>query len=305
MNQEQSFDHWLSSYVKLSLESALTQVLTVADESPYLATLHEAMRYACLGGGKRIRAALVLAAGQVAQQSEHTEQSNKALIAAAMAVELIHAYSLVHDDMPCMDDDELRRGKPTVHIQYGEANALLVGDALQALAFETIANMPVAPALVVKALQQLALASGSQGMVGGQFMDLASVEQQISVSQLRLMHQLKTGALISASVLLGSITMATKYEEHSALKIYANKLGLAYQVVDDILDATMDTSVLGKTAGKDELDNKPTYVSVLGLEEAKQYAELLHKEALEAIQSLGPRANRLRSLADLIICRKS
>lgn len=305
MNQEQSFDHWLSSYVKLSLESALTQVLTVADESPYLATLHEAMRYACLGGGKRIRAALVLAAGQVAQQSEHTEQSNKALIAAAMAVELIHAYSLVHDDMPCMDDDELRRGKPTVHIQYGEANALLVGDALQALAFETIANMPVAPALVVKALQQLALASGSQGMVGGQFMDLASVEQQISVSQLRLMHQLKTGALIRASVLLGSITMATKYEEHSALKIYANKLGLAYQVVDDILDATMDTSVLGKTAGKDELDNKPTYVSVLGLEEAKQYAELLHKEALEAIQSLGPRANRLRSLADLIICRKS
>ena len=305
MNQEQSFDHWLSSYVKLSLESALTQVLTVADESPYLATLHEAMRYACLGGGKRIRAALVLAAGQVAQQSEHTEQSNKALIAAAMAVELIHAYSLVHDDMPCMDDDELRRGKPTVHIQYGEANALLVGDALQALAFETIANMPVAPALVVKALQQLALASGSQGMVGGQFMDLASVEQQISVSQLRLMHQLKTGALISASVLLGSITMATKYEEHSALKIYANKLGLAYQVVDDILDATMDTSVLGKTAGKDELDNKPTYVSVLGLEEVKQYAELLHKEALEAIQSLGPRANRLRSLADLIICRKS
>lgn len=305
MNQEQSFDHWLSSYVKLSLESALTQVLTVADESPYLATLHEAMRYACLGGGKRIRAALVLAAGQVAQQSEHTEQSNKALIAAAMAVELIHAYSLVHDDMPCMDDDELRRGKPTVHIQYGEANALLVGDALQALAFETIANMPVAPALVVKALQQLALASGSQGMVGGQFMDLASVEQQISVSQLRLMHQLKTGALISASVLLGSITMATKYEEHSALKIYANKLGLAYQVVDDILDATMDTSVLGKTAGKDELDNKPTYVSVLGLEEAKQYVELLHKEALEAIQSLGPRANRLRSLADLIICRKS
>lgn len=305
MSQEQSFEHWLSSYVVPTLESALEQVLTVPDESPHLAGLHEAMRYAALGGGKRIRAALVLAAGEVAHPSEQVEQSKKALIAAATAVELVHAYSLVHDDMPCMDDDELRRGKPTVHIQYGEANALLVGDALQTLAFETIANMSVAPALVVKVLQQLAVASGSRGMVGGQYMDLASVDQQISKSQLKLMHQLKTGALIRASVMLGSITVATNYEDHSALKKYAEKLGLAYQVVDDILDATMDTSALGKTAGKDELDNKPTYVSLLGLGKAKKYAELLHNEALEAIKPLGTRADRLRSLADLIIGRQS
>lgn len=305
MIQELSFDHWLSTHVVPTIESALEQSLTVADESQELAGLHEAMRYACLGGGKRIRAALVLAAGEVAHPSEQVEQSKKALVAAATAVELIHAYSLVHDDMPCMDDDELRRGKPTVHIQYGEANALLVGDALQSLAFETIANMPVAPALVVKAMQHLAVASGSRGMVGGQYMDLASVDQQISKSRLKLMHQLKTGALIQASVLLGSITVATNYEDHLALKHYAEKLGLAYQVVDDILDATEDTSVLGKTAGKDEQDNKPTYVSVLGLEEAKDYADVLHQQALEAIQTLGPRAERLRSLADLIVRRQS
>lgn len=305
MSQEQCFAHWLSSYVVPTLESALEQVLTVADESPHLAGLHEAMRYACLGGGKRIRAALVLAAGEVAHPSEQVEQSKKALVAAATAVELIHAYSLVHDDMPCMDDDKLRRGKATVHVEFGEANALLVGDALQALAFETLAHMQVAPALVVKAMQQLAIASGSRGMVGGQYMDLASVDQKISKSQLKLMHQLKTGELIKASVLLGSITVATNYEDHSALKKYAEKLGLAYQVVDDVLDATMDTDALGKTAGKDELDNKPTYVSILGLEEAKQYAELLHNDALKAIKPLGPRADKLRTLAELIICRQS
>lgn len=305
MSPEQSFEHWLSFHVLPTMESALEQALTVSDESPYLVGLHEAMRYACLGGGKRIRAALVLAAGEVAHPSEQVEQSKKALVAAATAVELIHAYSLVHDDMPCMDDDQLRRGKATVHVKYGEANALLVGDALQALAFEAISNMQVAPALVVKAMQQLAVASGSRGMVGGQYMDLASVDQQISRSQLELMHQLKTGALIRASVLLGSITVATCYEDHSALKKYADRLGLAYQVVDDILDATMDTDSLGKTAGKDELDNKPTYVSILGLDEARQFAELLHHQALEAIKPLGPRADRLRSLAELIICRQS
>lgn len=305
MSQELSFDHWFGSYVVPTLEAALEQALTVANESPYLSGLHEAMRYACLGGGKRIRAALVLAAGEAAHHSEQVEQSKKALVAAATAVELIHAYSLVHDDMPCMDNDELRRGKPTVHIQYGEANALLVGDALQSLAFETIAHMPVAPALVVKAIQQLAVASGSRGMVGGQYMDLASVDQQITKSRLKLMHQLKTGALIQASVLLGSIIVATNYEDHLALKTYAEKLGLAYQVVDDVLDATVDTSVLGKTAGKDEQDNKPTYVSILGLEEAKDYAETLHQKAMKAIQPLGPRAERLRALADLIIRRQS
>ncbi len=305
MTQELSFDHWLSSYVVPTIEASLEQALTVADESPYLAGLHEAMRYASLEGGKRIRAALVLAAGEVAHHSEQVEQSKKALVAAATAVELIHAYSLVHDDMPCMDDDELRRGKPTVHVKYGEANALLVGDALQSLAFEVVAHMPVAPALVIKAMQQLAVASGSRGMVGGQYMDLASVDQQISKSRLKLMHQLKTGALIQASVLLGSITVATNYEDHSALKGYAEKLGLAYQVVDDILDTTADTSVLGKTAGKDELDNKPTYVSILGLEEARDYAADLHRDAIEAIRPLGARAERLRNLADLIIHRQS
>ena len=305
MSQELSFDHWLSSYVVPELESSLEQVLTVSDESPHLAGLHEAMRYACLGCGKRIRAALVLAAGEAGHHNELSEQSKKALVAAATAVELIHAYSLVHDDMPCMDDDELRRGKPTVHIQYGESNALLVGDALQSLAFETVANMPAAPALVVKAVQQLAVASGSRGMVGGQYMDLASVDQQISKSRLKLMHQLNTGALIEASILLVSINVATSYEVYLALKKYAQKLGLAYQVVDDVLDATMDTSALGKTAGKDEQDNKPTYVSVLGLEEANRYAASLHEQSLEAIQPLGPRAERLRSLADLIIRRQS
>lgn len=305
MNQDFSFEQWLEAYVLPSVERTLEQVLTFENELPELAGLHEAMRYACLDGGKRIRAALVLAAGDVLQERDQAEQFKKPLLAAAAAVELIHAYSLVHDDMPCMDNDELRRGKPTVHVKYGEANALLVGDALQTLAFETIANLPIAPALVIKAMQQLAEAAGSRGMVGGQYMDLASVDQEIPKSRLKLMHQLKTGALIRVSVLLGSTVVATAYDDHNALKQYADKLGLAYQVVDDILDATMNSDTLGKTAGKDEQDNKPTYVSVLGLEEAKQYAQKLHDEALQAIQPLGPRAERLRALANLIICRQS
>lgn len=292
---------WQAQYAE-RVENFLNQVIQ-PDAVPE--ALHEAMRYAVLGGGKRVRAALVYAAGYAAvQHGELSASQLKALDHAAGAVELIHAYSLVHDDLPCMDDDELRRGQPTVHVAYDEATAMLVGDALQPLAFELLATMPIAPALVVQAVAVLAKAAGSNGMVGGQALDCASVGRSLSLDQLRQMHQLKTGAMLEVSVLLGGIVAGASSPSRAQLSDYAKAIGLAFQIADDILDVTADTSTLGKTAGKDEANNKPTYVSILGLEASQQLLLELKDQALRALLPLGAGAQRLESLAQFIVSRR-
>ncbi|MFV9475228.1 polyprenyl synthetase family protein [Advenella sp. RU8] len=295
------FQDWLAACVN-NVEAALEKALPATTEVPV--QLHEAMRYATLGGGKRIRATLVYAAGRAAlQQGVAIESFNHALDKAAAAVELIHAYSLIHDDLPCMDDDVLRRGQPTVHVRFGEATAMLAGDALQPLAFAELAQMPVAPALVVQAVQVLGRVAGSLGMVGGQAIDLASVNHTLTLEQLQFMHRLKTGALIEGSVLLGAIVTGATSEARRALETYGSAIGLAFQIVDDILDVTVDTEGLGKTAGKDADENKPTYVSIMGLEASRDFARELYEVAIEAIKPLGDSAVRLKELADFIIHR--
>ncbi len=264
------------------------------------ANLGQAMRYAVLGAGKRLRPLLVLAAceavgGPLAQA-----------LRAACAVELIHAYSLVHDDMPCMDNDVLRRGKPTVHVQFGQAQALLAGDALQALAFELLVPDDAAlPASVqVQWCRLLAAAAGSQGMAGGQAIDLASVGQPLSEAQLRHMHRLKTGALLQCSVDMGAACGMVDAAARAALSQYGSALGLAFQVVDDILDVTQDSATLGKTAGKDAASDKPTYVSLLGLEQAMAYAQALRAQAHAALQASAlPDTRALAALADMVVGR--
>ncbi|MCU6434756.1 polyprenyl synthetase family protein [Undibacterium sp. Jales W-56] len=262
--------------------------------------LHEAMRYAALDGGKRVRPLLVFAAGLL------FDAPADLLARAASAVEMIHAYSLVHDDMPCMDDDALRRGKPTVHVKYDEATALLVGDALQAQAFLVLSEGLGDPATRLAMLRLLAQAAGSVGMCGGQAIDLASVGLALNIQQLEQMHRLKTGALLRASVLLGAMSGKTlSTSEVAALDVYASAIGLAFQVVDDVLDATADSATLGKTAGKDAADNKPTYVSLLGLQASQELAQKLCKDAHAALLPFGEKAHMLRSLADLIVQRKA
>ena len=254
-----AFDDWMKT-VQAGSENDLSGFLPSATTVP--AKLHEAMHYALLGGGKRVRPLLVYAAGALFDADAAT------LGRAAAAVEMIHAYSLVHDDMPCMDDDALRRGKPTVHVAYDEATALLVGDALQSQAFLVLSEAAGVPAArQVAMLRLLAHASGSAGMCGGQAIDLDSVGISLTLEQLERMHQLKTGALLRAAVILGALAGKDLDEaELTALNTYARAIGLAFQVVDDVLDATADSATLGKTAGKDAADNKPTYVSILGLE---------------------------------------
>ena len=264
------------------------------------AGLGEAMRYAVLDGGKRLRPLLVLAA------SEAVGGNGQAALRAACAVELIHAYSLVHDDMPCMDNDVLRRGKPTVHVKYGEAGALLAGDALQALAFELLTPQDdgVPEAMQARLCRLLAHAAGSAGMAGGQAIDLASVGVKLNEDQLRQMHRLKTGALLQASVLMGAATGGA--DVAASLGDYGAAIGLAFQVVDDILDVTADSATLGKTAGKDAEQDKPTYVSILGLERSRAYAHELHAQALAALQASGLADTRaLRALADMVVNRAS
>ncbi|MFN4360397.1 MAG: polyprenyl synthetase family protein [Hylemonella sp.] len=266
------------------------------------ADLGEAMRYAVLDGGKRLRPLLVLAA------SEAVGGHARAALRAACAVELIHAYSLVHDDMPCMDNDVLRRGKPTVHVKFGEAGALLAGDALQALAFELLvpAGEGVPEGMQAGLCRLLAHAAGSAGMAGGQAIDLASVGVKLDEDQLRQMHRCKTGALLQGSVLMGAACGETSAGERAALSDYGAALGLAFQVVDDILDVTADSATLGKTAGKDAEQDKPTYVSILGLERSRVYAQELHAQALAALDASGLADTRaLRALADMVIHRAS
>ena len=297
MNQNH-FAAWMES-IQRRCEGALATLLPDAAIAP--ARLHDAMRYAVLGGGKRVRPLLVHAAGQLAGADPER------LDRAACAVELIHAYSLVHDDLPCMDDDVLRRGKPTVHVEYDEATALLVGDALQALAFQALSENPLSddPAQQLAMVALLARASGSRGMAGGQAIDLDAVGKHLTREELEFMHIHKTGALIRASVLLGAqcgVPLAA--DDLARLDRYGKVVGLLFQVVDDILDAEADTATLGKTAGKDADHNKPTYVTLLGMTEARSLAESLLADARLAIAPFGLQATRLDELASFIVHRR-
>ncbi len=318
------FQGWVAAH-QTRFEEVLRGLLPQAEIAPQ--RLHEAMRYAVLDGGKRVRPLLAFAAGELAGA-----EVARVDIAAA-AVELIHAYSLVHDDMPCMDDDVLRRGKPTCHVQYDEATALLVGDSLQTLAFQLLAehrlngharfphpNPPPEGEGANESLREfhanddtsrqlemvklLAVATGSRGMAGGQAIDLASVGKPLSLPELEFMHIHKTGALIRASVLLGAHCGTVSAAQLAGLDHFGKLIGLAFQVVDDVLDCEADTATLGKTAGKDADNDKPTYVSLLGIQGARDMARRLHGEALETLAGFGGEARRLRELADFIVLRK-
>ncbi|WP_284466301.1 polyprenyl synthetase family protein [Diaphorobacter nitroreducens] len=288
------FDGWMRAQLA-RVEDALSH--WVCPDAP--AGLGEAMRYAVLDGGKRLRPLLVLAA------CEAVGGNAQAALRAACAVELIHAYSLVHDDMPCMDNDVMRRSKPTVHVRFGEARALLAGDALQALAFELLTPEDgVPPAMQARLCRELARAAGADGMAGGQAIDLASVGLQLSEDQLRQMHRLKTGALLQASVVMGAVCGQTPEGTLRALSDYGAAMGLAFQVVDDVLDVTQDSATLGKTAGKDAASDKPTYVSLMGLEAARAHAEALRAQALAALAASGLTDTRaLAALADMVVRR--
>jgi farnesyl diphosphate synthase len=319
------FQSWVAAR-QSHFEEVLRGLLPRADVAPQ--RLHEAMRYAVLDGGKRIRPLLAFAAGELAGADAAR------LDIAAAAVELIHAYSLVHDDMPCMDNDVLRRGKPTCHVQYDEATALLVGDSLQTLAFQLLAEhrlngharfphpnpLPQAGEGANESLREfhanddaqrqldmiklLAVASGSRGMAGGQAIDLVSVGKSLTLPELEFMHIHKTGALIRAAIMLGAHCGSASAPQLAKLDHFGKLIGLAFQVVDDVLDCEADTTTLGKTAGKDADNGKPTYVSLLGVQGAQDMARRLHGAALETLAEFGDSAQRLRELADFIVLRK-
>ena len=297
---------WMQACAAHVEEALAARLPGPSGQAPGLAPdrLHEAMRYAVLGGGKRVRPLLVYAAGELVGADA------RVLDGAACAVELIHVYSLVHDDMPAMDNDDMRRGKPTVHRQYGEAMAMLVGDALQALAFEVLVaplvegDLQAAKEPAAAMVAALARAAGSWGMAGGQALDIEGVGLRLSRPQLEAMHRAKTGAMLSVSVELGLLAGGQPSADLAeAMQRYGRAIGLAFQVVDDILDVTADSATLGKTAGKDQAQDKPTYVSLLGLEGARALAADLHAQAHACLQALGPRADRLRMLADFIVER--
>jgi farnesyl diphosphate synthase len=295
MNAAFDFESWRKEALA-KVEAALDSFIDA--HSP--ADLGEAMRYGVLGGGKRLRALLVLAA------SESVGGNPEAALRSACAVEMIHAYSLIHDDMPCMDNDVLRRGKPTVHVAFGEAQALLAGDALQALAFEILTpeDAQISGDLQAKLCRLLARASGAEGMAGGQAIDLASVGKNLTEAQLRRMHELKTGALLQASVLMG-YACGVQITHLANFQTYGAAVGLAFQVVDDILDVTADAATLGKTAGKDAAANKPTYVTLMGLDAAQKYADDLLVKALAALDGCGLEGDAaLRALAIELVQRE-
>ena len=292
------FQSWMTA-VQQRTERALERLLPAADLAPQ--RLHKAMRYATLGGGKRIRPLLCHAAGELAGANPAR------LDIAGCAVEMIHAYSLVHDDLPCMDDDVLRRGKPTCHVEYDEATALLVGDALQSQAFLLLADHVLAddPQRQLGMLRLLAQAAGSRGMAGGQMIDIEGTGQQLTRAELEFMHVHKTGALIRSAILLGAqCGTPLPDDELARLDHFAKRVGLLFQVVDDLLDAEASTATLGKTAGKDAAQGKATYVSAMGLGEARELANALRSEAREAIEAFGERGRRLHELAHFIVSRK-
>lgn len=292
------FQAW-SRDVAGRMETTLAELLPASRVAP--GRLHDAMRYSTLGGGKRARAMLVFAAGEV------TGADEQRLRIPAAAVEMIHAYSLIHDDLPCMDDDVLRRGKPTCHVEFDEATALLAGDALQSLAFQLLSEYRLAQSSEnqLKMIQLFSVACGSRGMAGGQAIDLDSVGKSLTLPELEHMHILKTGALIRASVLLGAYCGADlPQSDFEHLDRYAKCIGLAFQVVDDILDEEGDSATLGKTTGKDKADGKPTYTSLLGLPGARRFAGELLADSHQALSSFGARGNRLEELADFIVHRQ-
>ena len=281
------------------IEAFLQRVLPSPEIAPQ--RLHAAMRYAVLGAGKRVRPLLAYAAGELSQADP------KRVTVAGAAVELIHAYSLVHDDLPCMDNDVLRRGKPTCHVEFAEPTALLVGDALQSLAFQLLGEYRLADDATVQLemVKLLAAAAGSRGMAGGQAIDLAAVGKTLSVPELEFMHIHTTGALIRAAAVLGArCGSGISVAEFAQVDTFAKAVGLEFQVVDDVLDAEAPTATLGKTAGKDAEQGKPTYVSAMGIVQAKALAGELREEALRAIAPFGARGARLAQLADFIVLRK-
>ena len=292
------FQGWARTH-QSRIETSLERLLPTTKFSPE--RLHDAMRFSVLGGGKRIRPLLAFAAGELSEADEER------VTIAAVAVELIHAYSLVHDDLPCMDDDVLRRGKPTCHIEYNEAIALLVGDSLQSLAFQLLAEYRLAdtPQVQLNMIKHLAQAAGSRGMAGGQAVDLESVGKTLNLPELEFMHIHKTGALIRAAVMIGACCGNNMSDAQlKSLDHFAKYIGLAFQVVDDVLDTEATTATLGKTAGKDADNNKPTYVSILGVKQARELAEQLRQDAYQAIETFGKAATRLRQLTDYIIQRE-
>ena len=292
------FQDW-ARQVAVGMEQTLSGLLPAQGSNPQ--RLHDAMRYATLGGGKRVRPMLTFAAGLVA------DANPERIKVAAAAVEIIHAYSLIHDDLPCMDDDVLRRGRPTCHIEFDEATALLAGDALQALAFELVSTHKLADSATtqLEMIQLFSRACGSHGMAGGQAIDLANVGLAITLPELEFMHMQKTGALIRAAVLLGA--QCGKPLDDQAMQHldrYAKCVGLAFQVVDDVLDCESNTEKLGKTVGKDQDANKPTYVSLMGMAPAKQFADDLLADAIDSLTGFDAKADRLRELAEFIVRRE-
>ena len=264
--------------------------------------LKTAMHYAATGGGKRVRPLLIYATASLT--GKELDQV-PGVDACAVAVELFHTYSLVHDDLPCMDNDDLRRGRATVHKAFDEASALLVGDALQTMAFQLIAQSALNDAQKVQVITSLSMAGGMAGMAGGQAIDLASVGKQLTQNELELMHRLKTGALLRTAVQIGAIAVNFNEQEKKSLDIFASALGLAFQVVDDVLDASSDSQTLGKTAGKDAAANKPTFVSLMGLDGAREFARQLHQEALDSLGIWGDNAELLRAIASKVVNREN
>ncbi|MEE8058506.1 MAG: farnesyl diphosphate synthase [Pseudomonadales bacterium] len=301
-----TFEQCLQQY-KARIDQALNQYLGSfqspygnTDSATYLDRLQQAARYSLLSSGKRVRPVLAYTAAS-AIDSHHSKEIDKV----ACAVEMIHAYSLIHDDLPAMDDDDVRRGQPTCHRAFDEATAILTGDALQARAFELLTELnDCAAPITLQLVSTLATASGQRGMVGGQAIDLNAVDQTIDLQHLETIHQLKTGALIRAAVAMGATFAGASQQQLQALDHYAEAIGLAFQVQDDILDIESDTTTLGKTQGADQARNKPTYPFLLGLDGAKAKAQQLHQQALAALADFGPSAQHLRDLANYIISRR-
>lgn len=293
-----AFKTWLARHLD-RIEKSLQNELPASSMLP--TRLHEAMAYAVHAGGKRVRPLLIYAASELGgDQRLPIEAIDKC----AAAIEYLHTYSLVHDDLPCMDDDDLRRGKPTIHKAFDEATAMLVGDALQTQAYLVLSRLNVSAQVRVSLIEELANASGSLGMAGGQAIDLQSVGQMLKQADLEVMHRMKTGALLRAAVRMGGLLGGLSIEQTRALDQYSEALGLCFQVIDDILDATGDSQTLGKTAGKDAQDDKPTFVSLMGLESARKFAETLGQEALNTIESFGERGHALHGIARWVTSRQ-
>ncbi len=292
-----------SAWLQRSTERVDQAILQSFGEQVSAASgLKSAMHYAATGGGKRVRPLLIYATASLA--GKELDQL-PGIDACAVAVELFHTYSLVHDDLPCMDNDDLRRGRPTVHKAFDEASALLVGDALQTMAFQLIAQSALNDAQKVQVIASLSIAGGLAGMAGGQAIDLASVGKQLKQNELEQMHRLKTGALLRTAVQIGAIAIHLNEQEKKSLDVFASALGLAFQVVDDILDASSDSQTLGKTAGKDAAANKPTFVSLMGLDGAREFARQLHQEALDSLGIWGDNAELLRAIASKVVNREN